>query len=132
MLKTKLVKESVEDGERLVAMLEEQSFPITAALWFYFQEEMLWRFFLVSPAVESEGPLRTYMRIMEALDRLRGYVRLSVSDISVISPNWAQFQDLRRQIEDMRRMGHIRSSGQSGCLPGVDFEDAYVYRWEPT
>ncbi len=58
MYKTTLVKTLVDEGDELIKRLESRRLHVAAALWYYFEDLMLWRLVIVSPAVEREGPLR--------------------------------------------------------------------------
>lgn len=129
MYKTILVNESIEDGERLLKKLEEKNFPISAAFWRYLEEDSLWRLVIVSPVVDRDGPLRSYMHITKALDELGSSVQFGISDISVIGPSWSQFQDLRKTIASAG-IGRITGAGQPGTSRGLVFEDFYIYRWD--
>ena len=122
MLKTLLVDDFKEDGALLLDVLEREHFPITAALWFYLDDEGIWRLVIVTPYVDKNGPLRTYMRIMELLDKLEPRFRLNINNISVMSPKWQQFRDVQRTVENMLRLGiDLRDS---------TFGEAYVYVWD--
>jgi hypothetical protein len=130
MYKTLLVNKSVEDGEKLVRKLEDINFPISAALWRYLDEEMLWRLVIVSPVVAREGPLRTYMKVSKAADELGDSVQFGLSDITLMSPSSSQFRDLRRTIE-AAGAGRVHGGPAPVTPPGVAFEDFYLYRWNP-
>jgi len=116
----------VEEGERLLRKLEEKSFPISAAFLRYIDEEGLLRLVIVSPFVGQEGPLKTYGYIRNAVDELGDSVHFGLGDISVMSPSWSQFRDLRRTLEGEggSRLG-VRGAGR-----WLD-EDFYLYRWNP-
>lgn len=122
MLKTPLVEDFKEDGAQLLDVLQKKHFPVTAALWFYLADEDVWRLIIISPVVDKDGPLRTYMRITEFLNKLEPHVRVEINNISVMSPKWQQFRDIRRTVEDMLRLGiDLRDS---------TFGEAYVYVWD--
>lgn len=125
MYKTVLVKELLEDGERLLQELDRQRFPIVAALWYYVPERMNWKLIIVSEAANAPGPLEAYMRIQTAMSRLKS-LEISLDDVLVMGPRTRDFQDLRRTIEGVTR---VALSGEHVNLEGVVFEDAYVYRW---
>lgn len=112
----------VEDGERLIEELEKKGFSISAAFWRFLDEEGVYRLVIVSPIVGREGPLRTYMHVIEAIDALGKTVHFGLSDVSVMSPSWSQFQELRRAIE---------SAGGKSSDRGTTLGDYYLYRWNP-
>ena len=125
MLKTILVRELIEDGQRLLQELDRLQFTISAALWYYVPERMNWKFIIVSQVAGAPGPLEAYMRIQQAMARLEG-LSFSLDDILVMSPGTRGFQDLRRTIEGASQ---VAVAGQRISLEGVTFEDAYIYRW---
>lgn len=112
----------IKDGERLIEELEKKGFSISAAFWRFLDEEGVYRLVIVSPIVSSEGPLQTYIHVIEAVDALGEKVHFGLSDVSVMSPSWSQFQELRMAIE---------SSGAKPSNKGVALGDYYLYRWNP-
>jgi hypothetical protein len=133
MYKTILVKELIEDGDRLLQELDRQRFPVAAAFWYDSPERLTWNLYIVSEVAHQPGPLEGYMRIQKAMAALEkatsiGIKRLSLSldDIVVLGPRSTAFRDLRRSIEGVSQMS---ASGQRVNLEGVALEDAYIYRW---
>ena len=124
MYKTILVRKLIDDGARLLAMLDAQEFPISAALWFYLQETMAWKLVVVSDVAGTPGPLEAYMQIQKAMMGLN--LELALDDIMVMSPTSKNFQDFRRRIEGVAKIALLNRKPHS---EGVPFEDAYVYRW---
>jgi hypothetical protein len=121
MLKTILVKQLIGDGERLVAALESRRLPMDAAFWYHIPDLLRWRLFIATPLVESSGPRAAYVIIQETLTALQPH-SLSLSDVSVLSPQESAFQRIRLEME---RSGLWTTSRDQG---DVVFEDAYVYR----
>ena len=66
MLKKILVKELVDEGQRLLEALSRNRVTIKAALWHYFPESTEWRLVIVSPTV-GRGPLAAYKRVQAIL-----------------------------------------------------------------
>jgi hypothetical protein len=129
LYKTILGNKALDDGERLVSKLENRGMRVTAALWRFLEDELIWRLVIASPCVDSNGALRGYMDVMKALEELGDSVQLTVSDVSVISPISRDFRDLRRAIE---AAGMDRVAGRQALSPeGITFEDFYTYRWNP-
>lgn len=114
--------ELIADGEKLINKLEDKQFPISAAFMRYPDEEHAPRLVIVSPDVGQKGPLDTYGYILKAVDELGDTVHFGLSDISVMSPSWSQFQELLAAIQ------------RAGVKPGekrVDVGDYYLFRWDP-
>ncbi len=125
MYKTILVKELIEDGDKLVQELHRQQFPITAAFWYDSPERQEWNLYIVSEVAHEPGLREAIRRVREALAALKG-VSLSLDDIVILSPQRMQFQDLRRTIEGVSQMS---VTGERVNLERVPMQDAYVYRW---
>lgn len=123
MYKTILVNQAIEDGKKLLRKLEQQRFPFEAAFWHYDPESMRWRLYIASRFVEKEGPTKTYTRIQKALVSLRTS-DLFLSDISVVSPDSAEFRVLRN---DIVHMGSHAAGKTKAAIKDLVFEDAYVY-----
>ena len=125
MYKTILVKELIEDGEKLMQELDRQHFPITAAFWYDSAERQEWNLYIVSEVAHEPGLREAIRRVREALATLNG-VSLSLDDIVILSPQRMQFQDLRKTIEGVSQMS---VTGERVNLERVPMQDAYVYRW---
>jgi hypothetical protein len=125
MYKTILVKELIEDGERLLQELDRRHFPITAAFWYDSPERLAWNLYIVSEVAHQPGPLEAYMQIQQAMAALNG-LSLSSDDIVVLSPERTQFRNLRKTIEGVSQMS---VTGERVSLERVPLQDAYVYRW---
>ncbi|MBZ5563562.1 MAG: hypothetical protein LAP13_14225 [Acidobacteriia bacterium] len=125
MYKTVLVKDLIEDGDRLLRELDRRHFPISAAFWYDSPDRLAWNLYIVSEVADAPGPLEAYMRIQQAMSGLKG-VSLSLDDIVILSPHSTAFRDLRRTIEGVSQMS---ASGKKVSLEGVALEDCYIYRW---
>jgi len=123
MLKKILVKELVDEGQRLLEALARNRFNVKAALWHYFPEATEWRLVIVSPAV-GRGPLAAYTRVQSVLASTKPSY-LTLTDIALMSPQSPEFREL---------LGEVAMGGQLGVGPAtgptsrVVFEDDYVYR----
>lgn len=128
MYKTILVSQPIEDGEHLLKNLEGKGFPISAAFWYYLDDDMRWRLIIASPTVDQQGSRKSYEVIIGALEELGRPPQLTVTDISVVSPTWPEFQDMRRTIESAG-VARIKIAGTPRAPLGLAFEDFYIYRW---
>lgn len=54
-------------GAAIAGSTRAQPVPITAALWFYFLDSLEWRLVIVSPTVDSSGPMAAHRRIQRVL-----------------------------------------------------------------
>ncbi len=129
MYKTILVRELIDDGDRLLRELDRQKspkeFPISAAFWYDSPERLAWNLYIVSEIAHQPGPLEGYMRIQQAMAGIKG-LSFSLDDIVLLGPRSSAFRDLRRTIEGVSQMS---ATGKRVNLEGVALEDAYIYRW---
>jgi hypothetical protein len=71
MYQTILVANDVENGQRILDMLEKAGFlRVTAAFWFHFEDEDQWKLVIVSPDVSEKGPKLLYTMISTLLHAL--------------------------------------------------------------
>jgi len=124
MLKKVLVTDLIRDGGRLVHGLEQQSFPISAALWYYLPEAERWRLVIASQFVDSQGPMAAYVLVQRVLATLERPTLL-LSDVSVVSPHGADFRDLCLAVGRMP----MTTGPWHTEIQNVVFEDAYIYLW---
>lgn len=129
MYKTVLVRELVEEGDRLIKRLESRRFHIAAAFWHYLEDLNRWRLVIVfSRLVDREGPLRVYMRIQEVLAEMQAN-ELSLSDISVMGLNDYEFRELRSQVKRSVQASNRTHRPWPRSLNPSRLGDAYIYRW---
>ena len=62
-----LVKEQLEDGEKLLKALPQHGFEPVAACWLLRSYDGKWHFYIVTPLVETEGINVAYLRLVEAM-----------------------------------------------------------------
>jgi hypothetical protein len=130
MYKTVLVKDLVEEGEKLIERLESRRFHIAAAFWYYFEDLMRWRLVIVfATLVEREGPLRAYMHIQGALAQMQAK-ELVVSDISVMRKDGYEFRALQSHLRRWVRAGNRTRRPWPRSLNPSRQEDALIYRWD--
>ncbi len=59
-----LVSDGIEDGRRVVEQLPLDGFEVTAGFWLKPAEDGQWRFYVASPAAESEPLNVAYARLI--------------------------------------------------------------------
>lgn len=127
MLKKILVRELIEDGKALLDELDRAGFPVLSAFWVDLREDPMeshhWRLVLSSPDVDAHGPMAAYRAVQRVLGRMKTSA-LSFDDISVLSPNDQNYQNLRELAAGPGRLG----MELHGSLGSVIFEDSIIYR----
>jgi len=111
MYKTALVKTDIEDGRRVIDEIEK-IIPITAAFWFYREEDDEWKLVVVSPGVEAKGPIDLYTKIA-----------LLLNDLAVDSHRPVTMPLTRITMTSTHHPTYLRIKRF-----GDAFNDAYIYK----
>jgi hypothetical protein len=124
MAKASLVEADIEAGRSLVKALDEARFRVQAALWLYLSEPGEWRLLVASPEVDERGPKKAYTHLQSVL--AKPSVRLSLKDVSLVSPHYDLIRLLSRAISTGPGISGIRFTANT--VDNVFIEDAYIYR----
>jgi len=125
MVKTELVEQDIRNGTLLLRELDAAGFQVTAALWFYNEDDEEWRYIIASPSVDRHGPEYAYSFVQNII-KTKLFDQLTLRRISMISPKNQLVKLLKNAI-------HIEN-GDSGLrftrntINGTFIEDAYIYR----
>ena len=58
-----LVRERIDDGQKLLERLAQEGFEVTAGFWLRLVDDGEWRCYIASPTVEKEGLSAGYRRL---------------------------------------------------------------------
>jgi hypothetical protein len=83
-----LSREREREGRLLCSRIEQGGVPLEAAFWAYHSLLGRWRLFLITPAVDTEGPRWVRRRVRELLGAADGgaAISLDTDDIDVDTP----------------------------------------------
>jgi hypothetical protein len=126
MVARTLVEKDIEAGRHLLEELDKQKTAISAALWFYLDDDDRWRLLLASRVVDDQGPLAAYKLVQNALAKLPETQKPEFTDISVVSPSDDRIQAIRSAIKTGPGISEIRFS--RNVANNLYIEDALVYR----
>lgn len=126
MDKPTLVDSDIKAGEVLLNKLDEIKFKVKAALWFYSTDSEEWRLIFASPTVDEKGPKNAYEKVQSHLQGLKKQHKLSLQNISLVSPNDKLIKLLRTAIKTGPGISGIRFT--KNVINNVLIEDAYIYR----
>jgi hypothetical protein len=125
MVKRVLVKQQLDDGERLVADLQAR-YPekLRSAFWKLIQgpEDHYWRLVIGIPDIALHGQPFWYSRIQESIQHLR-IKPFSLSDVSAFDPNDWRYQEF----EDAANSGGMFGTGPSIGGHTNPFHTAHFY-----
>ena len=76
--------EAIHWGIDLVKALDEK-LPLWGALWIFQEESDAWRFWIVTPRVDSVGPKRVYEIVQKCLQRVTRPALIGMGDVIATS-----------------------------------------------
>lgn len=120
--KTSLSEADLVAGRRLIDALARRGIEVAAAMWLLLTDQKVWRLYLASRYVETEGPLKLY-RIIEDTLREEG-IPISTWDVAVTNTKHEMVHGWRRR-QRGRADGAIRIA--DGSILGKDFDEGYAY-----
>lgn len=125
MDKKTLVNIDIEEGKKLIDLLDRSGMNISSAFWLYLTEIQEWRLMLATPDIDTLGRKKTYAKILELLNQHLESIDMPLDAISVISPE----QELNRHLRTVVKKGKEISGRFSGIVVnGTLIEDIYLYR----
>jgi hypothetical protein len=124
-----LVEMQIDDGKRLVSMLADRGFDVTAAFWAKPSEEGLWFLYIASKVVDDEGLPAAYRRLNTAV-RSMPELWVSPFDIKLISVGNPIASDVKTVLSRSSATIPIRYHGAR--LGGVSIDEAYLYPPTPS
>lgn len=122
-----LVKNLIDDGQKLVEELPQRGFDMTAAFWLQASENNKWYFYIVSPVVDTEGLAKAYRQLHPLVRAMPQPFWIDPLEIKLIGPNNPIAQDVLAVLR--------RAAGPRACpirwggkyLGNVSVEEAYLY-----
>lgn len=127
MAKAALVDSDITAGAELVEDLDQHRLKPTAAFWFYFPDDDIWRLFLGVPLLYEEDLSRAYADVIAAMNELEPIrAALTVDDIVLVLPTHPIIQMLSLAIltgpDDLAGIRFTRN-----VINRVLIEDAYIF-----
>lgn len=122
-----LVKERIDDFGKLVKQLSQDGFEVMAAFWIKTTHDGRWRFYIVSPLVDTLGLTQAYGRLFPLIRKMSPLLSIDPLEVRLIGPT----EPLARDVLD----AHKRVPGpreypirwRGTWLGGRGIEDAYFY-----
>ena len=99
MYKTVLVSADIAGGRRVVDELEK-IMQISAAFWFYREEDDEWKLVIVTPELVNQGPINLYTKIAVILNNLSvdapDPVQMSLSTVTLTNQHSPTYQRVKQ------------------------------------
>lgn len=126
MVKDALTSEKIDAGRALIEKLTAQDLLLSAALWFYFGEQNIWRSILASQIVKTHGPRAMYKKVQSAIHASADeFPNLELSDVTVVSPDENIVAQFKPAIQ-VAGFDGLRISNDT--IDGHVIEDAFLYK----
>lgn len=94
-----LVTEEMRDaGYDILRKTDDIGLNAIGAGWFLPSDDDRWRFFLVTPLIDSRGPAWVYERLIKALRVLHFPKGITPLQVHLVSPREERFYDLSRRL----------------------------------
>jgi hypothetical protein len=126
MAKETLVNEYIEETIELLNELDNNGFPIEAALWYYLSESEEWQFLIATKLVDEVGKKAVYQKLFDLINSKNILKSTPLRKITVISPQDPLIAILRLAIVTGPQLSKIRF--QNNFINNVFIEDALIYR----
>lgn len=95
---TTLNFERLRAGYELLRKTDALSFNAIGAGWYQSSHEGRWRFFLVTPMIDSKGPKWVYSRLLAALRVMKIPPGIKPLEIHLVSPREERFYNLHKKL----------------------------------
>ncbi len=115
------------EGRELIEALQQSGVNIIAAFWAFQPDMSEWRLFLVTPALNTQGPRRLLRQAGEVLRRLNGSASFDLYDVEFESPSNPALMQLASHFGDIKFVDTKLTGVDVG---GIQFNDLHVYFME--
>lgn len=119
-----LVDETIEDGKKLLEFLDSKELDIRIAMWFLDTETGRWNLILSTPLVDSEGPRKTYLKIIKLLENFE--TPITIDEIKLLTYD-SPFANIFKSIFNTGE-GISMIRFQENVINGLSIKDALIYR----
>jgi hypothetical protein len=122
-----LVKDLLDDGQKLVVELLQRGFEMIAAFWLKASDDDRWYFYLVSPVVETEGIAQAYGRLHPLVRAMPQPLGIDLLKIKLIGPSDPIAQDVVAIQNRSPRPGGFPFRWKGRQLGNKSIDGVYIY-----
>lgn len=120
--------EMIETGASLIRQLEEQDAQVYAAFWILDDKESHWKLVIISPLVETEGPLKFFKKINSIYNIITSNEKIiSLHNIQLANTKSRIFK-IMLNIKDTILPNSLNTRLGANFWDGFYFEDMYLYK----
>lgn len=118
----------IDEGKRLIGLLDAVRFSVRAALWMKLSENQVWNLVIASPEVRINGSKLGYKKVLSILSKIKD-ADLSLEDIVLIGDQQPMIQILSSALSTGDGISGI--SFVNNSINGQIFPESYIYRINP-
>jgi len=124
-----LVENRIDDGRKLINLLNQKGFALSAVCWVKTSEEGDWYLYIATPVVDQKGAADAYREVYGVLTSISG-TSVSVSDVKLVGANNPITKDILGIRE--RYPGKHPTFSRRSQLGSVAVDEGYIYPLGPT
>ena len=121
-----LTDEMIIAGKQFLQQIEDVM-PITASFWLYTQEAEVWRLYIATSLVATEGPRKVYDKLLNVLDANQKHEYVIPAVCLYAADDNNHYVSLLHNVRLSDKLIDTRLSGV-GINGSGYIEDAYIYR----
>jgi len=121
-----LTDEMITVGKQFLQQIEEVM-PITASFWLYTQEAEVWRLYIATSLIATEGPRKVYDKLLNVLDAVQEHEDVMPAVCLYAADDNDHYVSLLRNVRLSDKLFDSRLTGVGVNGSGY-IEDAYIYR----
>ena len=124
-----MVDSRIDDGRRLVEELPALGFDLAGAVWLLNTVDYKWRFYIVSPLVDSNDPREAYGRLFDSTRRMpqtNGINPISIELVGTDEPLGKAIVTAIRGLTANRNWANPMR-WRDKWIGNVSIDDAYIY-----
>jgi len=125
-----LTDEKIKAGEAFLRIADASNIKIEAALWFYFQDQEIWKLMLSFKNIEIVGPKSIYNKLQKILSKIKNEHLIFLDEIVLLKPKDPLLALLKTVMRVSSDITGIRFTGN--VIGGQLIPDTYIYRLRST
>jgi hypothetical protein len=123
MVTATLVEKEIEIGRKILAALTDFGIPVSLCLWAFVPQLGEGQFVIVTPLVDSRGPMAAYGEIVKALQKAQLYGEIPLGRVFLKSPDDPETESLAKHSKaGPEGWRHLHTT-----LTGREIQEIYLY-----
>jgi hypothetical protein len=124
-----LVDQEIQDGKRLIDVVNQAGLSVNSALGLYLPEKETWLLMLTCPIFDKETSLKTYKKIISVFGNIQPELNINWMNLVAVSPQHKLIQGLRKLQKDWN-LSLLGKRLTHNTVNHIYVDDAYIYHIE--